>query len=77
MKLAIAQSHPTVVDLGGVRGVDNIGVGTLVVTNRILHQVSIDLVVRRPTTLVRVLLGMAGTATGTGSVATRRLGPAG
>ena len=48
-----------VLDLEAVTFVDDIGVGTLVVAGRICRDVGINLVARRPSPLVRQLLGMA------------------
>jgi anti-anti-sigma factor len=59
---AAAARQPTprsiVVDLNGVELIDHIGVGTLVVGNRICSQVGIELEVRKPSALVQGMLGM-------------------
>lgn len=47
-----------VLDLGGVTSIDRIGVGTLVVANRICAQVGVDLAVSNPSRLIRQLLGL-------------------
>lgn len=58
-----ATRHPRpsmiVVDLSQVGFIDDIGVRTLIVGNRVRNQVGIDLAVRYPSPLVRRLLGMA------------------
>lgn len=47
-----------VVDLEAVTFVDDIGVGTLVVAGRICRDVGVNLVARRPSPVVRQMLGM-------------------
>ena len=51
-----------VVDLSGVDDVDDTGVATLVIGNRLCRQIGIDFAVGRPAPLVRRLLGMNGAA---------------
>jgi anti-anti-sigma factor len=53
--------HTIVVDLGHVESIDNLGVGTLVVGNRICRQLGVDLAVRNPSLLVARLLGLTNT----------------
>jgi anti-sigma B factor antagonist len=47
-----------VLDLSGVTSIDRVGVGTLVVGNRICAQVGIELAVSNPSPLIRQLLGL-------------------
>ena len=50
---------PTIVlDLSGVTSIDRVGVGTLVVGNRICAQVGVELAVSNPSPLIRQLLGL-------------------
>ena len=62
---AVAGRQPAprliVVDLSAVEFIDDTGVGTLVVGNRICHQIGIDLAVRNPSPLIRRLLGISDT----------------
>ena len=47
-----------VLDLGGVTSIDRVGVGTLVVANRICAQIGVDLAISNPSPLIRQLLGL-------------------
>jgi anti-sigma B factor antagonist len=55
------QPRAIVVDLAGVERIDEAGVGTLVVADRICRQIGIDLAVRSPSPLIERLLGITGT----------------
>jgi anti-anti-sigma factor len=54
------QPRAIVVDLAGVKRIDEAGVGTLVVADRICRQIGIDLAVRSPSPLIERLLGITG-----------------
>jgi anti-sigma B factor antagonist len=47
-----------VLDLSGVTVIDRVGVGTLVVGNRICAQVGVELALSNPSPLIRQLLGL-------------------
>jgi anti-sigma B factor antagonist len=56
----VRRPRSIVVDLIGVHRIDAVGVGTLVVADRICQQIGINLAVRNPAPTVESLLGMTG-----------------
>jgi anti-sigma B factor antagonist len=58
---ATRQPRAIVVDLTGVERIDEAGVGTLVVADRICQQLGIDLAVRNPSPLIERLFGFTDT----------------
>jgi anti-anti-sigma factor len=63
-----------VLDLSGVDDVDDTGVATVVVGNRLCRQIGIDFGVRRPAPLVRRLLGLNGTVSDAHEVGVVKVG---
>ena len=55
---ATRQPRAIVVDLTAVERIDEAGVGTLVVADRICRQIGINLAVRQPSPLIERLLGV-------------------